>query len=59
LCQRDVHRWTKVLRKSRMATPAELRAVKNLKHVNAIAANQRLTLVAVGLTVIRGDNGVD
>src|SRR5664279_1384777 len=36
----------------KIATHVELRAVKNLKHVNAIAANQRLPLGAVGLTVI-------
>lgn len=35
----------------------ELCAIKNLKHVNAIAENQRLTFSNAGLTVIYGDNG--
>lgn len=32
-------------------------AIKNLVHVNRIAANQRLPFAATGLTVIYGDNG--
>jgi recombinational DNA repair ATPase RecF len=39
------------------ATHVELHAIKNLRHVNAIAENQRLPLGATGLTVIYGDNG--
>jgi len=35
----------------------ELRAMKNMRHVNAIADNQRLPFSAAGLTVIYGDNG--
>ncbi len=35
----------------------ELRAMKNLRHVNAIAENQRLPFGSSGLTVIYGDNG--
>ena len=35
----------------------ELLAMKNLRHVNAIAENQRLTFGAKGLTIIYGDNG--
>ena len=35
----------------------ELLAMKNLRHVNAIAANQRLAFGAKGLTIIYGDNG--
>ena len=35
----------------------ELLAIKNLRHVNAIAQNQRLTFGAKGLTIIYGDNG--
>ena len=35
----------------------ELRAMKNLRHVNAIAENQYLPFGAAGLTVIYGDNG--
>lgn len=35
----------------------ELRAIKNMRHVNAIAENQRLPFSAVGLTGIYGDNG--
>ena len=38
-------------------THVELLAVKNLKHVNAIAENQCLSFRAKGLTVIYGDNG--
>ena len=35
----------------------ELLAMKNLRHVNAIAQDQRLTFGAKGLTIIYGDNG--
>lgn len=35
----------------------ELLAMKNLKHVNAIAENQRLSFGAKGITIIYGDNG--
>ena len=35
----------------------ELLAMKNIRHVNAIAENQRLAFGAKGLTVIYGDNG--
>lgn len=35
----------------------ELRAIKNLLHVNAIASNQNLPINPSGLTVIYGDNG--
>lgn len=35
----------------------EVLAMKNLRHVNAIAENQRLAVGAKGLTVIYGDNG--
>ncbi len=35
----------------------ELRAIKNMRNVNAIAENQHLPLNATGLTVIYGDNG--
>jgi len=35
----------------------ELLAMKNLRHVNAIAENQRLAFSATGLTIIYGDNG--
>ena len=38
-------------------THVELLAIKNLRHVNAIAENQRLAFGAKGLTVIYGDNG--
>jgi energy-coupling factor transporter ATP-binding protein EcfA2 len=38
-------------------TRVELRAMKNLRHVNAIAENQRLPVNAAGITVIYGDNG--
>ena len=34
-----------------------LLAIKNLRHVNAIAGSQRLPVAAQGLTVIYGDNG--
>lgn len=39
------------------STYVELRAMKNLRHVNAIAENQRLPFGSSGLTVIYGDNG--
>lgn len=35
----------------------ELLAMKNLRHVNAMAENQRLAFAAKGLTIIYGDNG--
>lgn len=35
----------------------ELVAIRDLRHVNAIAENQRLPFAAKGLTVIYGDNG--
>ena len=35
----------------------ELLAIKNMRHVNAIAENQRLPFGSTGLTVIYGDNG--
>lgn len=35
----------------------ELRAIKNMRHVNAIAENQHLPFSATGMTVIYGDNG--
>lgn len=38
-------------------THVELLAMKNMRHVNAIAENQRLLFSAVGMTVIYGDNG--
>jgi len=39
------------------STHVELRAMKNLRHVNAIAESQYLPFGATGLTVIYGDNG--
>ena len=39
------------------STHVGLQAMKNLRHVNAIAENQRLVFGATGLTVIYGDNG--
>lgn len=39
------------------STYVELRAMKNLRHVNAIAENQHLPFGTSGLTVIYGDNG--
>jgi len=39
------------------ATHIQLCAIKNLRHVNAIAENQRLPLSSAGMTVIYGDNG--
>ncbi|MBX9607489.1 MAG: AAA family ATPase [Gammaproteobacteria bacterium] len=41
----------------KVTTHVELRAIKNLRHVNAIAENQYLAFGATGLTVIYGDNG--
>lgn len=38
-------------------THIELLAMKEMRHVNAIADNQRLPFSAAGLTVIYGDNG--
>jgi len=38
-------------------TRVELRAMKNLRGVNAIAENQRLPFNTAGITVIYGDNG--
>lgn len=38
-------------------THFELLAMKNMRHVNAIAENQRLPFSASGMTVIYGDNG--
>ncbi|MCX5813340.1 MAG: AAA family ATPase [Proteobacteria bacterium] len=40
-----------------VSTHVELRAMKNLRHVNAIAEKQVLPFGASGLTVIYGDNG--
>lgn len=39
------------------STHVELRAMKDLRHVNAIAENQCLPFCTSGLTVIYGDNG--
>lgn len=36
----------------------QIKAVKNLKFVNALAEGQRLSIAPAGLTVIYGDNGV-
>ena len=38
-------------------THVELRAIKNLRNVNAIAENQHLPFSFAGMTVIYGDNG--
>ncbi|TWR40618.1 AAA family ATPase [Xanthomonas vasicola] len=38
-------------------THVELRAMKNMRHVNAIAEHQHLPFGAAGMTVIYGDNG--
>ncbi|MGA9992293.1 MAG: ATP-binding protein [Thiobacillaceae bacterium] len=38
-------------------THFRLLALKNLRHVNRIAENQRLAFSPIGLTVIYGDNG--
>lgn len=40
-----------------VTTHVELRAIKNMRHVNAIAENQYLPFSASGMTVIYGDNG--
>jgi energy-coupling factor transporter ATP-binding protein EcfA2 len=39
------------------STEIKLLAIKNMINVNAIASNQRLSFIPVGLTVIYGDNG--
>lgn len=39
------------------STQVELLAMKNMRHVNAIAENQRLPFGSTGMTVIYGDNG--
>lgn len=41
----------------KVSTHVELHAIKNMRHVNAIAENQRLAFGNSGLTVIYGDNG--
>ncbi len=41
----------------KVTTSIELLAMKNLRHVNAIAENQRLPFSVDGMTVIYGDNG--
>lgn len=41
----------------KVSTHVELHAMKNMRHVNAIAENQRLSFGPSGLTVIYGDNG--
>lgn len=41
----------------KVSTSIELLAMKNLRHVNAIAENQRLPFSVAGMTVIYGDNG--
>lgn len=41
----------------RKETHIELRAMKHMRHVNAIAENQLLPFGATGMTVIYGDNG--
>lgn len=40
-----------------IARHVELCAMKNLRHVNAIAEKQHLPFIPVGMTVIYGDNG--
>ena len=42
---------------SKASTHVELLAIKNMRNVNAIAENQRLSFGSTGLTVIYGDNG--
>lgn len=42
---------------SEAATHVVLLAIKNMRHVNAIAENQRLPFGSTGLTVIYGDTG--
>lgn len=41
----------------KVTTHVELRAMKNMRHVNAIAENQYLPFGTAGMTVIYGDNG--
>jgi len=41
----------------KVSTHVELRAMKNLQHVNAIAEKQHLPINPIGMTVIYGDNG--
>lgn len=41
----------------KVTTHVELRAIKNMQNVNAIAENQYLPFSAAGMTVIYGDNG--
>ena len=41
----------------KVTTHIELLAMKNMRHVNAIAENQHLAFSATGITVIYGDNG--
>lgn len=41
----------------RASTQVALLAIKNLRHVNAIAENQCLPFERIGLTVVYGDNG--
>src|SRR3546814_7324195 len=41
----------------KVTTHIELLAMKNMRHVNAIAENQHLAFSAGGMTVIYGDNG--
>lgn len=41
----------------KMTSHVELLAIKNMRHVNAIAENQRLPFSTEGMTVIYGDNG--
>lgn len=41
----------------KISTHVELRAMKNMRHVNAIAENQHLPFSTSGLSVIYGDNG--
>jgi len=41
----------------KVTTHVELRAMKNLRYVNAIAENQHLCFSAAGISVIYGDNG--
>ncbi|MDY4317567.1 AAA family ATPase [Pectobacterium actinidiae] len=43
--------------KVKATTHIELRAIKNLLNVNAIAENQQLAVGSAGMTVIYGDNG--
>ncbi|TBR75519.1 MAG: ATPase [Burkholderiaceae bacterium] len=41
----------------KVTTHIQLLAMKNMRHVNAIAENQHLAFSAAGMTVIYGDNG--